>query len=103
MSHVTIFSNQNYVVSAKLAESAKSPDYDSAYMQIFHESALNEFISLCLKTLSIQAEMNKTAVKNSKLISGRDDYNIICCKSRYSSIKASFWKLCILLRLKLYY
>jgi len=32
MSLVTIFSNQNYVVSAKLAESAKSPGDDSTYM-----------------------------------------------------------------------
>ena len=31
MSLVTIFSNQNYVVSAKLAESAKNPGDDSAY------------------------------------------------------------------------
>jgi len=32
MSLVTIFSNQNYVVSAKLPESAKSPGGDSGYM-----------------------------------------------------------------------
>jgi len=29
---VIIFSNRNYVVSAKLVESAKSPGDDSAYM-----------------------------------------------------------------------
>ena len=32
ISLATIFSNQHYVVSAKLAESAKSPGDDSAYM-----------------------------------------------------------------------
>jgi len=32
MSLVTIFSNQNYAVSAKLAESAKIAGDDSAYM-----------------------------------------------------------------------
>jgi len=47
MSLVTIFSNENYAVSARLAESAKSPGDDSAYMlcqQTFHESAINELI-----------------------------------------------------------
>jgi len=47
MSHVTIFSNQTYLCQQKLAESAKSPGYDSAYMpcqQEFHASAINELI-----------------------------------------------------------
>jgi len=47
MSLVTIFSNQYYAVSARRAESAKSPGDESAYMlcqQKFHESAINELI-----------------------------------------------------------
>ena len=50
MSVVTILSNQNYVVSAKLAESAKSPGDDSAYMLTQHICCVSNNVSLSRST-----------------------------------------------------